>query len=118
MANYNFTESLSDEATLQELGERLGRQRIEAGLTQEQLAQNAGVSKRTVERLEAGRDASLATLIRVLRELKLSAGFNALVPLLPPSPIEQLKLRGRERQRVRVAGKPRPGAKPPWQWGE
>ena len=44
----------SDEAILSELGGRLTRVRLEQNLTQAQLAEQAGVSKRTVERLEAG----------------------------------------------------------------
>jgi transcriptional regulator with XRE-family HTH domain len=109
-------ESLSDEATLQLLGERLARQRVEAQLTQAQLAAATGVSKRTIERVEAGMGCDLTTLVRVLRELKLSAGLNTLIPPLPPSPIEQLKLRGKQRQRVRTARKTVGAAREPWRW--
>ena len=43
-----------DEVILRELGERLARVRLERNLTQAGLAEQAGVSKRTVERLESG----------------------------------------------------------------
>jgi transcriptional regulator with XRE-family HTH domain len=109
-------ESLSDEATLRLLGERLARQRVESRLTQAQLAAATGVSKRTIERVEAGRGCDLTTLVRVLRVLKLSDGLNTLIPPLPPSPIEQLKLHGKQRQRVCTARKTAGAAREPWRW--
>ena len=45
---------LTDEAILAELGKRFAQRRLELQLTQEMLAEQAGVSKRTVERVEAG----------------------------------------------------------------
>lgn len=96
----NITTELTDDAIAQILGERIERYRIEAGLTQAALAERAGIGKRTVERVEAGGGAELTTLIRVLRALNALEGFERLLPELPPSPIEQLKLRGKQRQRV------------------
>lgn len=43
-----------DEAILKELGGRLAGVRLGRNLTQAALAEQAGVSKRTVERMEAG----------------------------------------------------------------
>ena len=116
MTSYNVTPELSDETVQQVLGERLAQHRISAALTQVQLAERAGISPRTVVRMEGGQGADLRNLIRVLRALDLLAGFNALVPSLPPSPVEQLKLRGKQRERVRAprqpATTPPPGARP------
>ena len=42
----------SDEALLQELGQRIARLCLERNLSQAQLAEQAGISKRTLERLE------------------------------------------------------------------
>ena len=50
----------SDGAVLNLLGERLGRHRLDHNLTQADLAAAAGVSKRTVERLEAGGSTQLS----------------------------------------------------------
>jgi transcriptional regulator with XRE-family HTH domain len=94
------TPELTDAAIAQILGERIARYRIEAGLTQAELAERAGIGKRTVERIEAGLGVELVTLFRVLRPLKILEGFERLLPELPPSPIAQLELRGRQRQRV------------------
>lgn len=91
---------LTDAAVSRILGGRVERYRIEAGLTQAELAERAGIGKRTLERVEAGRGAELATLIRVLRALNALEGLDRLLPELPPSPIEQLRLRGKQRRRV------------------
>jgi len=96
----NITPELTDAAIAQLLGQRIGRYRIAAGLTQAELAERAGIGKRTLERVEAGRGAELVTLIRVLRSLNALEGFERLLPELPPSPIEQLELRGKQRKRV------------------
>jgi transcriptional regulator with XRE-family HTH domain len=120
----NLTAQQTDTAVLQELGARLTRRRIGANYTQAELAQEAGVSKRTLERIEAGHSVDFAMLIRVLRVLKLMDALDSLVPALPQSPIALLKSRGRERKR---AGHPRrrKAAPPavrepasPWKWRE
>src|SRR2546425_1078234 len=91
----------TDEAVLSELGGRLAQVRLERNLTQAQLAEQAGVSKRTVERLESGSVATqLSGFIRVCRVLDWVERFDLLVPDPVPSPVEQLKLRGRKRQRA------------------
>ncbi len=120
---------LTDATIAQILGERIERYRIEAGLTQAELAEQAGIGKRTLERVEGGRGGELVTLVRILRALKALEGFDRLLPELPPSPIEQLTLRGKQRQRVarprgrrparehpHAAGADAPAK--PWSWGE
>ena len=81
-----------DAAALLELGRRLTRSRLDRNLTQAALAREAGVSKRTVERLEAGESTQLGNLLRVLRALGLLGRLDSLVPDSPPSPVEQLRL--------------------------
>jgi transcriptional regulator with XRE-family HTH domain len=95
-----ITTELTDMAVLQEIGGRLERRRIDAGLTQAQLAEEAGVSKRTVERIAAGHSTDFVMLLRVLRVLKLFEALDQLVPDLPQSPLVLLKGRGRTRKRV------------------
>jgi len=114
----DITRELTDAAILDEIGARLVRRRLEAGLTQAALAREAGVAKRTVERIEAGHAAELGTLIRILRVLDLMAGLQGLVPAAPASPLALLANRGRRRQRAsgrRAASAP--GARP-WTWAE
>jgi transcriptional regulator with XRE-family HTH domain len=113
-----ITKQVTDEAVLYELGERLTRIRLDRNFTQAQLAIEAGVSKRTVERLEAGTvGTQLSGFIRVCRALDVIERFDLLVPEPVPSPIEQLKLAGRRRQR---ASKARPArlSEKKWQWGD
>jgi transcriptional regulator with XRE-family HTH domain len=118
-----ITNELSDMAVLQELGQRAERRRIDAGLTQAQLAEEAGISKRTVERIEAGHSTDFVMLVRVLRVLKLLEAMDQLVPDLPQSPLALLKGRGRARKRVghprgTVAGTAAFKPAAPWKWRE
>jgi len=71
---------LSDDAILEALGNRIARRRLSRQITQAALAEEAGLSKRTVERIEAGGTSQLLSLIRVLRVLDLLSGLDLLVP--------------------------------------
>ena len=108
----------TDETVLRELGTRLAQVRLMRNLTQAQLAHQSGVSKRTLERLESGSVATqLSGFIRVCRVLDLVERFDLLVPEPVPSPVEQLKLRGRKRQRASpIRATKTPSTK--WQWGD
>ena len=113
-----ITKQVTDEAVLSELGGRLAQVRLERNLTQARLAEQAGVSKRTVERLESGSVATqLSGFIRVCRVLDLVEGLDLLVPVPMPSPVEQLRLRGRKRQRASARRKANSASKK-WQWGD
>lgn len=112
-----ITHLMTDEAVLLELGQRLARMRLSQGLTQEQLADAAGVSKRTVQRLEDGTPAQLANLIRYLRALGRLEALDALLPSDSPNPIDLLERRGQPRQRARPGVAPSAPAKP-WTWGD
>ena len=120
-----ISKTLADAELLRELGRRLTGARIARNLTQAALAVEAGVSKRTIERLESGEVATqLSSFIRVCRVLGLIDGFESLVPQVSPGPIAQLKLAGRARQRVRGRRNTERQATvvttgmPAWTWGE
>ncbi|MEX2124086.1 MAG: helix-turn-helix domain-containing protein [Woeseia sp.] len=108
---------LGDEAVLAELAARMAHRRIEAGLTQADLARESGVSKRTVERLEAGASVQLTSFIRLLRTLSLLDPLEALLPAAAPGPMELLQ-RGKIRRRVRPESADRGSAGKPWRWME
>ena len=95
---------LSDEAILTELGKRLAQHRLDRHMTQAALAEQAGVAKRTVERIEAGASAQMSSVIRILRTLDLLPGFERMLPQPQPSPIEMLKRKGKQRKRASGAG--------------
>lgn len=108
----------TDDAILHNLGARIARMRLERNLTQAELAAHAGISKRTVERLESGSVAAqLSAFIRVCRALDLLERFEMLLPESPPSPVEQLKLRGKTRQRASTI-KMSKSAPKKWSWGD
>jgi transcriptional regulator with XRE-family HTH domain len=134
---------LTDDAVLDELGERLARLRLQRNLTQVQLAEEAGVDRKVVGRLEAGERVQLLALVRVLRALGRLDALDAVVPPAQASPIELLELRGRSRQRARPrsqkpsrpageagepvdeateptdgATEPVDEAREPWHWGD
>ena len=107
---------ITDETLLKQIGERVARLRLSMNLTQEQLAEQAGLGLRTVQRLELGVAATqLSGFVRVCRVLGLVEGFEALIPVPVPSLVAQLKLRGKERKRASSVKPAEPSGK--WQWG-
>lgn len=102
-----------------ELGDRIAAARLSLNLTQAALAEEAGVSKRTVERLESGDGGTRLTgFLRVCRVLGLMDRVNLLLPEPTISPIAQLKLDRQQRKRAsgsRLKMKEKPGT---WTWGE
>jgi transcriptional regulator with XRE-family HTH domain len=118
------TNQSTDDAILGELGSRLAQARLELNLTQAQLAKQAGISKRTLERMESGATATqMSAFIRACRVLGLLDNFEMLLPERGPSPIAQLKLGGRKRRRASGISTPTSGqvASPPqspWTWGD
>lgn len=112
-----ISKQVVDQAVLTALGQRIVQVRVQRNLTQIGLAEQAGISKRTLERMEAGGSVQLSSFIRVCRALDLLERFDALIPEPAPSPIAQLKLRGKARQRASSAKEPT-AAYGPWTWGD
>lgn len=101
----------SDQQVLQILGERLRGHRLRMDITQEQLAQRAGLSVSTIKGLEAGRG-RLDSLVAVLRELQQLDGLEAFLPEPGISPLQLAERQGRPRQRAsRASAKKNPPAK-------
>ena len=94
----------TDSALLAELGRRLARCRLNAGATQAALAYEAGVSKRTLERIEAGESVQLANFLRLLRALGLVENLDALAPPDEPGPMDLLRMKGKRRRRASTRG--------------
>ena len=108
---------LADEAILSEIGARISRCRLDLQLTQAAVAEQAGVAKRTVERIEAGASAQVSSLIRILRVLDLLPGLDGMIPEAGPSPMDLLTRKGKPRQRAPGGRRSdQPGA--PWTWNE
>ena len=94
--------------------------RLARDLTQAQLAREAGVGKRTLERMEAGASASMTSFIRVLRALGLLDRLGLLLPSPEPTPMELLRRQGKQPQRASGsrAEPAEPGSEEPWTWGD
>ena len=109
--------SPADDPLLAALGARLAGIRVARNMTQAQLAAEAGLGLRTIQRLEQGAAATqLSGFLRVCRVLGLLDQLDALIPEPAASPIAQLKLQKSRRQRAsRAASKPAP--KTDWTWG-
>ncbi len=108
---------LADEAILIELGARLARRRLDLQLTQAEVAREAGIAKRTLERIEAGASTQMTSLIRVLRVLDALPGLESMIPEAGPRPMDLLHRKGKLRQR---ASRRRTAAEPetPWSWDD
>lgn len=102
-----------NEAILAEIGKRMARRRLDFQLTQADLAEQAGVSKRTVERVEAGASAQMSSMIRIFRVLDLLPGLDNMIPESGPGPMDLLKLKGKMRQR---ASSSQPSHRPDDEW--
>ena len=117
MATSDAFSIASSEQIVAELGKRLERMRLSRNLTQADLAERAGINKRTVMRLEKGVSATLDTFVRVLMALGLGSNLEALLPEVEVRPIERVLHRGRERQRARSRSA-RPTPSEPFRWGD
>jgi transcriptional regulator with XRE-family HTH domain len=93
---------------LEELGTALRARRIEAGLTQDELADRADVSIGALKNLETGSGANLTTLVKTVRALGREDWLAALAPKAPQvSPMQLYRERqGHARQRVRRQRRP------------
>ncbi len=113
----NFLEDMSDDAMLKELGSRIAQYRLNRNLTQDALAREAGVSKRTIHRVEHGHSIQASNLIRILRALHLLGNLEALIPEPAISPIQQIKMQGKSRKRASsITDKPE--QKELWSWSD
>jgi len=90
--------------------------RLSRNITQVQLAEEAGVSPRTIGRLEKGLGVSMDTFIRVMIALRIQQNVAALLPDPNVRPIERAGLSAGERKRARPA--PSTRERPAWSWGD
>lgn len=92
---------MTNAAIAAELGERLERLRLEQNMTQKMLADEIGITAKSYRQLVAG-GGKLENMIAALRALNALEQLDNFLPATPPSPLEQLKLRGKQRQRART----------------
>ena len=104
-----LTRLLSDDVVLAEIGQRVAQRRINNQLTQANLAEQAGVSKRTIERFENGKSTQMSSVIRIFRVLDLLPHLDRIIPEPGIRPMELVKLQGKIRKR---ASSPRASEEP------
>ena len=98
----HITSLLTDDTVLAEIGSRLNHERTQQELTQAQLSQKAGISKRTLERAESGQSIQFSTFVRLLRALNMIEHLNLILPEDTPTPMQRLNSNNSRRQRVRA----------------
>ena len=94
-----LTNDNSDSAVLKEMGNRIAQYRLNQDKTQAALAQEAGVSNRTMTRVENGNSIQASSLIRILRALKLVDNLDGLIPEPVASPRSTIKIAGEATQK-------------------
>ncbi len=99
-----------------ELGARLARHRLARNVTQQALAESAGIGLRTLRRVEAGESSSVDSVLRIALALGLADGLMSGIPEQDVRPIERVDSRGRERRRARAPKIRMP--EEPWSWSE
>lgn len=92
-------ESKSPSAITEELGERLKQARLNADMTQVEVAEQAGISRKAVLTAEKGK-VQLETLVAIMQALHLTEQLNNFLPVQHISPIQLAKLQGRKRRRA------------------
>ena len=112
-----ISKTLADDAILAEIGERITSRRLDLQLTQADVAEQAGVAKRTVERIEAGASAQMSSIIRILRVLDGLPGLDRMIPEAGPRPMDLLKRKGKVRQRASRRRRT-DRTDEPWSWDE
>jgi len=98
------------------LCKRLEGIRLSRNITQQKLAEEAGISTRTIGRLEKGQGVSLDTFIRVLKALRIQYGLESLLPDPSVRPIERIGANSKERRRARPALTEEEHSS--WSWGD
>lgn len=92
---------MSNPAILVKLGTRIKETRIRRVITQEELAETAGVSTLTVANIEKGKSVTFLMFLAVLRALGLLENLEYIIPEVKISPVQLKKLQKKKRFRVR-----------------
>ena len=120
----NDVETMADQQILEALSGQVRRTRLDKNITQQQLADKAGVGVATLRRFESGEgNLSLLNLIAVLRALGQLDRLQPLLDSVTLSPVARLREQGggiyqaHERQRARPAGE-EDDQESTWEWGD
>lgn len=98
-----ITDFMTTDEIMLELGRRLKGRRLSRNVLAEQTAEQIGLNRKTIYDIEAGKDARVSSLIKLLRGLGALGALDAAVPEILPSG-EGLSSRGQPRLKA-SAGK-------------
>ncbi|VAW56243.1 hypothetical protein MNBD_GAMMA07-180 [hydrothermal vent metagenome] len=96
---------MTSQAIAKELGQRIEQLRLEQNRTQQQIADEVGLSRVSYRNLVKGQ-AKFENIISVLRVLGKLDLVEQFIPEVTFSPMEQLKLQGKKRQRAKPSTPP------------
>ena len=99
---------------LREFGNRIRDTRIAMSLTQKELAERAGLSQKTIERVERGESIKFDSVLNILRVLRCLEFLDLLVPEQTGLSVDEY-LRGKKRKRASARRQIRDQA---WKWGD
>ena len=105
--------SMSDKALIEKIGAFVKYHRLQQNRTQEEVAEEAGISRSTLSLLERGETVTIITLIQVLRVLDKLSIMNAFSVEQEVSPIALAK---QEKQKRKRAGKSNKNDDKPSEW--
>jgi putative transcriptional regulator len=103
-------DKMSTAAMAEELGNRLKQARLNADITQAELAARTGLNRRTILNAEKG-NVQLKNLVAILVSLGMADQLNLFLPVQEISPLQLAKLKGQKRQRASKSGKRKSQAK-------
>ena len=86
MSDY-ITYGMTDDYILSVLGKQFKQMRINAGYSQEDLAEASGLTRKTISSIESGKSTSTRNIIALLRSLKQLDLLSLLNTPVPVSPI-------------------------------
>ncbi len=95
--------SLSNTEIIQSLGAQYKSYRLNANLTQKEVAEKAGVSLITLRAFETGKatNITMGNLLALLRAINNLECITEILPEIPISPYQLLKLQTKQRKRVK-----------------
>ena len=112
-SNINW-KGLKDDVVVARLGKEIRRMRLERDLSQAEVANRAGLDRTTVVKLEAGRAATLLTVVQVLRAMDKLEVLDAFHEEPQPTPYQLVEAQAKylKKQRKRASRK-KPTIVPP-----
>lgn len=93
---------MTNDALLQYLGKQMRQMRINAQLTQQQLAERAGVARSTVVQVESGKNMTMESVVAMLRALNKLELLNNFETQALVSPLLIAQNQGKETKRIRT----------------